>query len=290
MNKKSAAAVIFSIFILGSMMMFQFIRFNDGRLHVVFCDVGQGDGIFIRSSSGKNFVVDAGPNDKIVDCIERHTPFWDRTISFAILTHPHADHFTGFKSILEKYKVLRFAGENLDNDSKGYVNLKKLLKDNGLDIENLFAGDILRVDDGLKILVLGPDSEFLRRVSPQGLINQSSEQATLITYFTFGNFDALLAGDAESSQLSENIDSFDIKNIEVLKVPHHGSKTGLTDEILRSLNPKFAVISVGKSNKYGHPTTLILDLLDNAEIKIFRTDKDGEIEFVSDGQSYGKVN
>lgn len=290
MNKRVAIAFCFLLITLGGIFTFQYLKFNDGKLHIIFCDVGQGDGIFIRSSTGKNILVDSGPDDKIIGCVEDYTPFWDRTISFAILTHPHADHFTGFRSILGKYKVLNFAGENIDNNTSGYKNLKEVIKRRGLEIKDLYSGDLIKTSDGLKILVLGPTQDFLNEVSPRHLINQASEQATLDMLMSYKNFDVILTGDTQNHQLQNDIQLHNVSNIEILKVPHHGSKTGLNEDILNQLSPRFAVISVGKKNRYAHPAPITLDLLKKFAVTALRTDQKGNIEFVSDGDSFSGIN
>lgn len=289
MVKKTAISTLLILAILGAIITFQFVKFNDGKLHIVFCDVGQGDGIFIRSPSGKNFLVDAGPGDKISSCAESHMPFWDRTISFGILTHPHADHFTGFTEIINRYNVLNFGQENIQNDTVGYRSLKNLISQNNINSKLLYAGDVIKSSDGLRFTVLGPSQEFLDEVSPKHLINKSSEQATLVILLSYGGFDVLLTGDAQDRQVLDNIQSFNVRNVEILKVPHHGSKTGLNDKILDLLNEKYAVISVGEKNRYGHPNPFTLNLLEKHKIPILRTDRDGDIEFVSDGQNFGRI-
>ncbi len=283
--KKYIGILILILIFLGGIVLYQHSKFNDNKLHIVFCDVGQGDGIFIRTPLGKNILIDSGPDDKIIDCIQKHSPFWERTISFAILTHPHADHFTGFKSIFNTYKVDNFAGEKIENDTTGYRYLKDILNKNNLDIKYLYSGDLIKVRDGLKILVLGPDKEFLNQVSPSHLINQASEQATLVMLLSFKNFDVVFAGDSQSRQILDDIQDHNIKNVEILKVPHHGSKTGLNPEILSLLRPKYGVISVGAPNRYGHPTKFILDLLSEFNVKTLRTDKNGDIEIITDGEN-----
>ncbi len=85
----------------------------DGKLHLVFCDVGQGDAIYIKTPKGSDILVDGGPNEKVLDCLGRHLPFYDRDIELVVLTHPHADHFTGLISVLERYSVKKIVLENI---------------------------------------------------------------------------------------------------------------------------------------------------------------------------------
>jgi len=290
MNRK--ALFVFTLLVLGvgAIFSFEYIKFYDGRLHVVFCDVGQGDGIFIRSPSGKNFLIDAGPDNKIVDCVEKHTPFWDRAISLAFLTHPHLDHFYGYNYILKKYNIRHFVAERLENDSISFRNLQDLLKKENIKISYAYAGDKFRLREGLSFTIIGPSVDYLSQTSPGGYIGESGEFASLLILISYGDFDALATGDSQANGLSESSSRYELRNLEILQVPHHGSKTSLNNEIVRALNPKVAIMSVGRKNKYGHPSIFTTTLLNGFNIPILRTDKDGDVEIVSDGKRWGRVN
>lgn len=270
-----------AIILLGGIFVYQQAKFVDGKLHVVFCDVGQGDGIFIRTPKGVDILVDGGPDNKVLDCLSSHMPFWDRTIEVVILTHPHADHLIGLLSVMEKYTVLSFDTEKLENKTPEFGQLLREVKSKRIPIRYLYAGDSLKTKDGIRLSILGPTAEFIQQTSPGGIIGESKEFASLITLISYGNFSILLTGDSQVEGLKDSTS----KTL-VLQVPHHGSKTGLNPEILQKLQPKLAVISVGKNNRYGHPAQSIIKILEDEGIKILRTDKDGQIQIVSNGQSF----
>lgn len=276
--------------LLGYILVYQNIIYNDKKLHVVVCDVGQGDAIFIRTPQGADILVDGGPDDSVLNCLGRHVPFWDRTLELVMLTHPHADHFTGLFSVLKNYKVKSFASEDLSNQTIGFSSLMDKIKAQKIPLRFVFAGDKFKLKDGVRFEIVGPTEEFLRETSPGGTIGESSEFASVETLIRYGKFSALLTGDSQASELEDAIQLFDSalesSTVSVLQVPHHGSKFGLNQEILDILNPKIAVISVGKNNKYGHPTAFILDLLKSKNIKTLRTDEIGDIEIISDGLSW----
>src|SRR5437867_4244168 len=92
----TTVAVIFLIVFA----FYDYSRFSDGKLHITFCNVGQGDGIFIRTPSGKNILIDGGPDKSILSCLAEHMPFWDRTIHLMFLSHPHDDHFAGLYYVI----------------------------------------------------------------------------------------------------------------------------------------------------------------------------------------------
>lgn len=280
MKLKIVFILISLIFLLTGLFLYQYFKFNDGKLHIVFCNVGQGDGIFIRSPKGLDIMVDSGPDDSILNCLSNYMPFWDRSIEIAFLTHPHADHMMGFISIFKRYKVLNFATEELSNDTILYREVGKEIQKSKIKSQNLITGDRFKISDGLSIKVVGPTKEFLEKTSPGGKIGESKEFGSLELLISLGSFNALLTGDSQIEGLREALaDSFG--PIEVFQVPHHGSKYGTDLEILDILKPKLAVISVGK-NKYGHPSSIVLKILDELKIPFLRTDKHGDIEIIAD--------
>ena len=289
--KRTIAVGFISSIILVGIFLYQSASLNNGKLNIVFCNVGQGDAIFIRSPSGKDILVDAGPNNKVLDCLSRHMPFWDKTIEIAILTHPHSDHLNGFLDVLKNYKVLSFVTLDLKNNTSSFKAMLESLKEEKIDIGFVYEGDRFIFKDGLSISIVGPSREFLVKTSPRGLIGERNEFANVVSLIKFKNFSALLTGDSQREELKEALRlsaNWRIAQgkISILQAPHHGSKTGLTEELLNQANPKLAVISVGQKNKYGHPATEIIELLKNKGIKILRTDEHGEIEIISDGVNW----
>jgi competence protein ComEC len=288
MNKKSVLMVIlFGVLLLGGLVLYEYRRFDDRQLHVIFCNVGQGDAIFIRTPGGKNIMIDGGPDKEVLSCLGHYMPFWDRTFQILFLTHPHDDHFAGIHYVMERYIALSFVIENLTNNTIGFSALKNKVKELHIPVQSVYAGDTFSFPDGVIITVLGPDETYLTRTSPNGQIGESGEFASLILQVSYGDFDVLLTGDSQKEGL-QNAGKYGFQSIEVLQVPHHGSKTGLDTNTIQLVAPKQAVVSVGK-NRYGHPSKEIIRLMDEHEIPISRTDRDGNIEFVSDGKQWWKV-
>lgn len=265
--------------------VYQLGKYSDGLLHVVFCDVGQGDAVLIRGPSGKTILFDAGPGDKVLSCLNDHMPFWDRVLSLVIVSHPHADHFLGLFSVVDRYKIMQFGREELENTTAEYKAIEQITSEKGIPKRFLFQGDSYRMPDGVALRILGPRKAFLAATSPGGKIGETSEFASLIVHLSYGTLDVLFTGDAQSQQVADDTFSLQGNKIDVLQVPHHGSRTGLTQEIVQRLSPEMAVISVGK-NRYGHPATETLQLLTEGGVTVFRTDKTGAVEIVSDGQKW----
>lgn len=251
----------------------------DGKLHMVFCDVGQGDAIYIRTPKGADILVDGGPNGAVLNCLSRHMPFWDREIELAFLTHPQADHLSGMLSVLLRYKVDNFGIGIEVNDSLGYKQLLELLKKNNVKIFNPYQGQKISFDDQITFDVLWPYSDWVEKH-----LNTSTDLNIFSTVLlvSYKNFDALLTGDADSTIQAEILKDNNLGQVDILKVPHHGSKTALLDDFLNAIKPKMAVISVGK-NSYGHPNAELIERLKAIGASIKRTD-DGEVVIESNGE------
>lgn len=281
----------FVFFLLGGIFFYENQKFNDGKLHLIVCDVGQGDGILIRTPKGSDILIDAGPDDSILDCLQNHMPFWDREIEVLILTHPHADHLTGLISVLKRYKVMHYFTENVKNDTLVYRKLQDELAKNNLTAKFSFALDRISFADKTSLLTVWPQKEWFEKQKLQDSQNSNPDSSSLdvngfslITLLSYGDFKALLTGDA--GVIVEEKIANTVGNIDVLKVPHHGSKTGLSSLFLEETSPKLAIISVGAKNRYGHPAKISLDLLAKYNIKTLRTDKNKEAEVVSNGKSF----
>ena len=273
----------FALILLGFFSVVQYVQFHDQKLHLIFCDVGQGDGIIIRTPSGKIILVDGGPDEKILDCLSRHTPFWERTITLMLLSHPHADHLNGLISVVDRYLTKHFVSEKLANNTTGYNTLHEVLMSKQIPQRNVFLGDSMSMSDGIVLRILSPTKKLLTETSPNGIIGESKEFANLITQLSYKDFTALLVGDSQAPQV-EAAASLVTSSLDVLQVPHHGSLTGLSEKALTMLKPKLAVVSVGK-NSYGHPAKYTLELLKNASIPTRMTIQEGDIEIISDGKT-----
>lgn len=267
----------------------QFFHFNDGKLHLVFCDVGQGDAIYLKTPDGQEILIDGGPNEKVLNCLSSRRPFYDREIDVLILTHPEADHLTGLIPVLQRYKVNYFIAENISNPSAVFKEFHDEVIREGSKIYNSKPGDKVRLGevevDFYWPKTIGDKKIWLDKfdVKDNETKTESSNDYSLVFTVNYKNFSSLLTGDAESPIL-EQIDLPD--EVTVLKVPHHGSAGALSRELLGVLKPKLAIISAGKGNRFGHPTEETLKILRDSDIKILRTDQNGEVEIVSDGQSW----
>jgi len=257
---------LIGLFLLVSILWLMVWQMPDRRTHLIFCDVGQGDAILL--TQGKTQVlIDGGPDEKVLDCLAKNLPFWDRTLEVVALTHPEADHLTGLISVLEKYRVKYFLTGPGENDSDVSTALAFKLQTQNLKPIRLTAGSFIKVG-GEVLKVLWP---------PKGRFGQLNE-LSLVLLWQSESGSALLMGDADSKIQDDLLLLEEIPRVDLLKFPHHGSKTGLREDFLAAVKPKEAVISVGK-NSFGQPAIEALDLLKKYKVKIHRTDQEGEIEY-----------
>lgn len=276
--------VFLTILSLVSLFFLFFTTLPDGRLHITFCDVGQGDAAYIRGPKGTDIVIDGGPDNRVLNCLGNKMPFWDRTIELIVLSHPQADHLTGLIEILKRYQVKQIIDASAKSDSQEYKFWEKLIKEKNIKRLEAQKGESVRVDGNVNLAVLWPLPPIRQLADPITDLNSTS---TVVSLF-FGNFSSLFTGDLDSFSLSYLSGLSDLGHLDVLKLPHHGSKTGLSPTFLEKVRPALSIISVGK-NSYGHPSPETLKLLNSLNIPFLRTDKDKTIEIVSDGQSW-KVN
>jgi len=270
------------------------LAYPDDQLHLVFCDVGQGDAILI-SRKFDQVLIDGGPDESVLACLSEHMPFWDKTIEVVALTHPQADHLTGLISVLERYEVIHFFFPPAGNKSAGYSKLIQLVESNqSLKVQNIYSGDKIKIGD-LILETVWPQKEWalaqLDPRHPDGAIlgastSRNLNDFSLIFHLQFGEFDALLAGDADSKIQDEIMTEVNIPHVEVIKIPHHGSKYSMIDEFLGVVKPDLAIMSVGR-NSFGHPTKELFDQLENFNVDFLRTDQEGSIEIVSNGEKWG---
>ena len=184
--------ILFIVLIsVSALFFYQFFRINDGKLHLVFCSVGQGDAIFVRTPKGSDILIDGGPDNSVLNCLSKHMPFWDRDLELVILTHPHQDHFYGLFSVFKNYKVTSFATENLQNKSVGFNAFLDLVKTQKTPTRFILSLDKFKLKDGIELDIVGPTEEFLKATSPQGTIGESSEFGSVETLIKYKDFSAL---------------------------------------------------------------------------------------------------
>lgn len=248
----------------------------DGRLHVVFLDVGQGDAIFIQTPSGRQVLVDGGPSETVLlSQLGRQMPFWDRTLDLIVLTHPDADHITGLVPVLERYQVEAVILREVEHSSDVYEYWLQLLKAEGATVYRGEAGLHVTLDEGLEMVVLHPGAELVSGTEAD------SNNNSVVTRLTYGQVSVLLPGDIEAEVEHWLVEEGAPLGSTVLKAAHHGSCSSTTQEFLEAVDPEVVVVSVGADNRFGHPCTGVLERLEG--LSVYRTDEHGVVEVITDG-------
>lgn len=268
---------IFWLILILILVLAAIFQLPDNQLHLVFCDVGQGDAILISQGSNQ-ILIDGGPGQSVLGCLSNHLPFWDREIEVVVATHPEADHITGLIDVIERYNVKQFVVNSLGKESAVFAEFRTAVLNEGSDIYFPKEGDRIKINS-LELLVFWPQSQ--EKVLGATTVVQGVNEASIVLKLSFGSFDALLTGDISTKVESQ----LDLEDVEVLKVAHHGSKYSTSKEFLEQTQPELAVISVGK-NPFGHPTSEVIERIGELGIKLLRTDEEGEIEVVSDGRGW----
>ncbi len=298
LHPKSILLVIF----IGAILFVSWVEFWPlGLLKIVFCDVGQGDAIYIRFPNGRDMLVDGGPNNQVLNCLGGEMPFYDRRIDLVVLTHPQKDHLQGLIEVLKRYQVGIFVSTAVGNKTDGFLELEKVIIDKQITLKQIGRGTQIRVGK-VYLHTIWPDRIWLNKkiaefrsqtnldslgfaVDKDGKILGDPNTYSIYLHLQFQDFDLLLTGDGDISTQTELVNlgllsSLPV-NIEVLKVPHHGAATALRSDFLNWLKPQYAVIQVGK-NSYGHPRYETLEMLARYG-QVLRNDVNGKVSLKTDG-------
>lgn len=247
------------------------------NLRITFFDIGQGDSELVEFPNGNQVLIDGGPDARVVEKLGSVMPFWDRSLDLVILTHPHVDHLAGLLEVLKRYNVGMIMETGVNYSTSEYAEWHKLLKEKGIPIIIAKRGQRIVAGQNSFFDVLTPFDDFV------GKSVSNVHDAMIVSRLRYGSTTVLFTGDAEKPVEYRLLMSNTDLVADILKVGHHGSKTSTTEDFLTRVHPRFAVISVGKKNKYGHPHQGVIDRLKSFGIETLRTDENGGILFVSDG-------
>ncbi|HEX7473748.1 MAG TPA: MBL fold metallo-hydrolase, partial [Candidatus Limnocylindrales bacterium] len=255
----------------------------DGSVHVIVLDVGQGDAILLEGDRGGRILVDGGPDGSaLLKALDRYVPSWDRRLDAIVLTHPHDDHVAGLVTVVEKYRVARAFESGWAVATPMYRSWLDALTAHGMKPERLRTGDTLRLDD-VALRVLWPDDGTVRMPSldPAATDNRKTNDASIVLLGEYENRRFLLTGDAEDD-VDPVLLARGLPAVDMLKVAHHGSATASSDDLLATLRPGVAVVSVGAANTYGHPAPSTMGRLRAHARAVLRTDQAGTVDTTLD--------
>lgn len=240
-------------------------------MKLTFFDVGQGDAALATTPNGQNILIDGGPDDSIVSKLDKNIPFYSRQIDAVVLTHPHADHVSGLVAVVNKYQITRVYMNGTVHTAPEYLAFLEALKTHEVPVQIVKSGDSLDFGDNIKLDFLFPLS------STENQKVENLNNSSVVTRLSWGKASAIMMGDLESEAQSQLLASGQNVKSDIIKVAHHGSKDSVNAKFLSAVSPKYAVISAGKDNRFGHPSKSALDSL-VAQI-VYRTDYDGDVVF-----------
>ncbi len=257
-----------------------FFLYHQKNTVIVFCNVGQGDGIYIRIKDSFDIVIDTGPDNRILKCLGTYMPFNDRTIDMVIVTHPQEDHIGGLAYLLSHYEIKNILMSRLTNTSSLFKRISYTMRKNAVPVTYVNAGDKVMIGAD-ELDILWPSRKFQEEHitttdSNMHLSRLDDNDFSVVTRLKEGLHTILFTGDASPSVLNQ-LPVEGIHDTTILKVPHHGSINGLSDYFLELANPQLSVISVGKNNKFHHPSKEIIHLLETQHRSYLRTDLLGTI-------------
>lgn len=251
----------------------QTIEDSGKELLVHFIDVGQGDSILIQFPDGRISLIDGGTRssaEKVVDYIDGLDI---QRIDYLIATHPHEDHIGGLPDVIRNFDIGKIYMPKREATTKIFEELITEINNKGLKINVAKANDSIIDEDGLKFIILAPNSEDY----------SETNDFSVVTKLEYKNNSFIFTGDAEKDSEIEMINNNYKLKSDVLKVGHHGGSTSSAMEFLEEVEPEYSIISLGEDNTYGHPHDETMDRLYKIRTQVMRTDELGDIVIASDG-------
>lgn len=247
---------------------------NEEKLQIHFIDVGQGDCTLIKYNN-KTMLIDAGNNeygDLVVDYLKKQKIDY---LNYIVGTHGDADHIGGLDVVIDNFDFDKIYYPKQVKTTKTFTDFAKAIKNKNKQIDTPIIGDNIFLGEKVKITILSPEQKEY----------EDSNNYSIVLRLEYHNNSFLFMGDAEL-----DIENYLLKNnsnikCDLIKVGHHGSNSSTSNNFIKKVNPKYAVISVGKDNEYNHPAQKVLDRLDRYDIQIIRTDESGNVIVTSDGNN-----
>lgn len=282
-SRKFVIGVITVLFCFNILAWSAVFEISGQSLKVVFFDVGQGDSIFIETPKRTQILIDGGPSKKIIEKLAQELPFFDRSIDFIIATHPDSDHIAGLAEVLKSYKVDLVGWTGIKGSTAEFQEFNNEIEENKSGKVVLKKGQKVFIGKNLYFEVLAPLEDF------EGKTAKDYNTSSLVLKMAYGKNNFLFTGDASVSIEKKLVEEGSDISSQVLKIGHHGSKSSTSDLFLEKVNPEIAVIQVGKDNRYGHPSSEVLERLAKYGIKVMRTDEAGDIRFLSNGNAISLI-
>ena len=291
---------------------------SGGELRVHILDVGpvNGDSILIVSPAGKSVLIDAGDSGKGKQVLEALKRNGVQQLDYFIGTHPHPDHLGAADEVMKGTKVLNVIDNGLPptipagmvaepkkttpvqgrrtpaktarpdktaSITKFYDDYKAAIAASGANYQNAAQGQQIDLGGGARLTILAPTEPYFTRDYMKAGGNEANANS-IVMRLDYGEFSMLLSGDAETQTEHRLLTKDLYLRANILKIAHHGSKYATAADFLERVKPSVAIISVGEWNRYGHPAQAVLDRLKALDVKLYRTDLQGEITITTRGR------
>lgn len=271
MTKKLIIIFIF----LGFLFLSSTFLVAPEKLRVDFLDIGQGDAILLNLPQGTRILVDAGPDNLLINRLGDALPWWEQKIDYVIISHYHADHILGLIELVEKYKIGQVLSTTHQPDDFLYRVLVAKLKAKNIPLVFVQTGQILNFEKNISMQVISAEHD-----------NKDYNDNSLVVRFDYLYSSVLFTGDLTAEVEAKLIKSDLNLQSDLLKVAHHGSRYSSSEEFLDLVRPKFCVISVGDDNDFRHPHAETLTRLSQVQCQIYLTQDFGTLSWQSDGKSW----
>ena len=279
------------IILLSVILLFSIFHFIPKNLKIYFLDVGQGDCTFIVTPKNKTILIDGGGSTGSDFDVGESTliPYiLDRgykKIDLMFISHFDQDHVGGLLTVLKELKVNRVCISKQEENSENYQKFLEIIKEKDIPVTIVKLGDKIKIENSLYFDILWPQEDQIT----ENRINNNA----IVMKLNYNGFSCLFTGDiekiAEDKMVSLYKDKFVLES-DILKVAHHGSKTSTTENFLELVNPKNCLIGVGKNNLFGHPSNEIVERLEELDVKVYRTDINGEISIIVNNKGKYIIN
>ena len=252
---------------------------NGDEMAVHFIDVGQGDSTLFQTPQG-SVLVDCGEKEYGDVVVEYLRAQGVDELEYFIITHPDSDHMGCAAYVLENIKVKNFIMNGQQKSTQFFAKALDVIEEKNIATDIAVVGDVITLG-ALQLKIYGPGAELVE--------SEKWNDASLIIHAIYGNRSFLLTGDAEEKGEESLLENYTTElKCDVFSAGHHGSKTSNSPKLLNYAKPTYVVISCGEGNEYGHPHQAALDVFENIGATVYRTDKEGSIVFITDGEALNK--
>lgn len=257
-----------------------------GRFVAHFLDVGQGDSALLLSPSGKQILIDGGPDFSTLEGLGATMPFLDRSIDLLVLTHPQRDHMRAFPEVLRRYAIGGVLMTGVLSELPEYQAFLELLKERSIPLHLADPAKDIDLGDGLVLDIAWPpptlfgvevEGDRVKRPVGRHAAFTGLNDTSIVLRAMYDHHGILFTGDIEERAERMILATGAAVSADVLKVPHHGSRTSSSTGFLLAVHPELAIISTGRGNRYGHPHHEVTDRYRHLGIPVRLTAEEGRV-------------